>query len=142
MHRVVIEPDGTVTLYIGAENWPFPIPIVKNSSGAWYFDTEAGKKEILYRRVGSNENDAIEILYSLVDAQRDYASELARWRQDQALRDEVPQRRRQAERVVLEDQRQRDAQSHRSAAGRPPPARATTCSRASRRPTTAITTAF
>jgi hypothetical protein len=75
MHRVVLEPDGTATLYIGAENWPFPIPVAKNNSGAWYFNTEAGKQEILYRRVGRNENDAIEILYSLVDAQFDYASE-------------------------------------------------------------------
>ena len=75
MHRVVQEPDGTVTLYVGAENWPLPIPIVKNSSGAWYFDTTAGKTEILQRRVGTNENDAIEILYGLVDAQKDYASE-------------------------------------------------------------------
>jgi Protein of unknown function (DUF2950) len=75
MHRVVIEPDQTATLYIGPENWPGPIPLVKNSSGAWYFDTEAGMKEILYRRVGTNENDAIEILHSLVDAQREYASQ-------------------------------------------------------------------
>jgi hypothetical protein len=75
MHRVVIEPDQTATLYIGAENWPLPISIVKNSSGAWYFDTESGKKEILQRRVGANENDAIEILHALVDAQHDYASE-------------------------------------------------------------------
>jgi hypothetical protein len=75
MHRVVLEPDGSATLYIGAENWPFPIPIVKNSSGAWYFDTESGKKEILYRRIGRNENDAIDILHSLVDAQKDYAAE-------------------------------------------------------------------
>jgi hypothetical protein len=75
MHRVVVEPDGTVTLYIGAENWPTPIPIVKNNNGAWYFDTEAGMKEILNRRVGTNENDAIEIMYALVDAQREYASE-------------------------------------------------------------------
>ena len=75
MHRVVVEPDQTVTLYVGAENWPLPISLVKNASGAWYFDTESGKKEILYRRVGTNENDAINILYSLVDAQREYASE-------------------------------------------------------------------
>jgi hypothetical protein len=75
MHRVVIEPDQTATLYIGAENWPFPISIVKNSSGAWYFDTENGKTEILQRRVGTNENDAIEILHALVDAQHDYAAE-------------------------------------------------------------------
>jgi hypothetical protein len=75
MHRVVIEPDGSATLYIGADNWPVPIPLAKNSSGAWYFDTEAGKKEILYRRVGTNENDAIDILHALVDAQHDYASQ-------------------------------------------------------------------
>ena len=74
MHRVVMEPDQTVTLYIGADNWPMPIPLVKNDKGGWYFDTEAGKQEILYRRVGRNENDAIETLYALVDAQRDYAS--------------------------------------------------------------------
>ena len=74
MHRVVIEPDGTATLYVGAENWPAPIPIVKNSSGQWYFDTEAGVKEILYRRVGTNENDAIDTLHTLVEAQCEYAS--------------------------------------------------------------------
>jgi hypothetical protein len=74
MHRVVMEPNQTVTLYIGADNWPLPIPIVKNNSGAWYFDTEAGAKEILFRRIGRNENDAIEVLYTLVDAQGEYAS--------------------------------------------------------------------
>lgn len=75
MHRLVIEPDQTVTLYVGADNWPMPIPIIKNNNGAWYFDTESGKQEILYRRVGRNENDAIDVLHTLVDAQRDYASE-------------------------------------------------------------------
>ena len=74
MHRVDIEPDQTVTLYIGADNWPLPISIAKNSSGAWYFDTESGEREILYRRIGRNENDAIEILHGLVAAQLDYAS--------------------------------------------------------------------
>ena len=76
MHRVVIEPDETATLYVGADNWPMPISLVKNSAGAWYFDTEAGKQEILYRRIGTNENDAIEVLHSAVDAQMEYASEL------------------------------------------------------------------
>jgi hypothetical protein len=75
MHRVVIEPDGSATLYIGAENWPTPIPLVKNGAGAWYFDTESGKKEILFRRIGTNENDAIDVLHTLVEAQREYASE-------------------------------------------------------------------
>jgi len=74
MHRVVVEPDGSATLYIGAENWPFPISIVKNASGQWHFDAETGKKEVLYRRIGANENDAIEICMALVQAQKDYAS--------------------------------------------------------------------
>jgi hypothetical protein len=74
MHRVVVEPDNTVTLYVGAENWPLPIPIVKNGSGAWYFDTEAGTKEVLFRRVGKNENDAIRVCFVMVDAQMEYAS--------------------------------------------------------------------
>jgi hypothetical protein len=75
MHRVVQEPDGTVTLYVGAENWPAPIPIMKSSGGRWFFDTEAGMKEILYRRIGTNENDAIDTLHTLVEAQREYASQ-------------------------------------------------------------------
>ena len=75
MHRVVLEPNGSATLYVGAENWPLPIPIVKNNGGSWYFNTEEGKKEILYRRVGRNENDAIEVLHTLVEAQHDYADE-------------------------------------------------------------------
>lgn len=45
MHRLVREPDGSVVLYIGAKNWPTPIPIVKKGN-AWFLDTEAGKKEI------------------------------------------------------------------------------------------------
>ena len=47
MHRLVNEPDGTTTLYIGARNWPTPIPLV-HKANAWYFETEAGKREILY----------------------------------------------------------------------------------------------
>lgn len=74
MHRVVMEPDQTATLYVGADNWPTPISIVKNSSGSWYFDTEGGMKEILYRRIGANENDAIDVLQALIEAQKEYAS--------------------------------------------------------------------
>src|SRR3989441_3446165 len=54
MHRFVTEANGTVTLVVGAENWPFPIPLVKNN-GSWYFDTAAGKDEILFRRIGRND---------------------------------------------------------------------------------------
>jgi hypothetical protein len=60
MHRLVREPDGNTVLYIGAENWPFPIPLV-SKNGAWYFDSETGKQEILFRRIGENEATAIEV---------------------------------------------------------------------------------
>jgi len=73
MHRLVKEPDGTTVLYIGAENWPTPIPLV-NQGHSWYFDTEAGKKEILYRRVGRNELSAISVCQELVAAQKEFYS--------------------------------------------------------------------
>jgi DUF2950 family protein len=60
MHRLVQEPDGSTVLYIGAENWPFPIPLVSRN-GAWYFDSETGKQEILFRRIGENEATAIQV---------------------------------------------------------------------------------
>src|ERR1700720_1234122 len=59
MHRLHREPDGSVTLYIGAENWPFPIPLVEKD-GAWHFDPDTGLKEVLFRRIGENELTAIE----------------------------------------------------------------------------------
>ena len=71
MHRLVTEPNGTTTLYIGAENWPTPIPLV-NKGNTWYFDTDAGKKEILYRRIGQNETSAISVCQELVAAQKEY----------------------------------------------------------------------
>ncbi len=71
MHRLVTEPDGTTTLYIGAENWPTPIPLV-HKGDAWYFDTAAGKQEILYRRIGKNELAAIQTCHELVDAEKEY----------------------------------------------------------------------
>jgi hypothetical protein len=73
MHRFVKEPDGTTTLYIGPENWPTPIPLV-NKGDWWYFDAEAGKKEILYRRIGQNEISTIEICRQLVAAEKEYSS--------------------------------------------------------------------
>ena len=60
MHRLVREPDGSTVLYIGAENWPFPIPLV-SENGAWYFDSKAGTQEILFRRIGENEATVIEV---------------------------------------------------------------------------------
>jgi hypothetical protein len=60
MHRWVQEPDGNAVLYIGAENWPFPVPLVSNN-GEWHFDSGRGKQEILFRRIGENEAAAIEV---------------------------------------------------------------------------------
>jgi Protein of unknown function (DUF2950) len=71
MHRLVNEPDGTTVLYIGARNWPTPIPLVHSAHG-WYFDTEAGKKEILYRRIGRNEMSAIRVCQELAAAEHEY----------------------------------------------------------------------
>jgi len=71
MHRFVTEPDRTVTLVVGAENWPFPIPLVQNN-GSWYFDTIAGKDEILFRRIGKNELAAMDACRELVYGQKQY----------------------------------------------------------------------
>jgi len=71
MHRLVMEPDGTTTLYVGAENWPLPIPLM-NKGNMWYFDTAAGKMEILYRRVGRNEVSTIHVCQQLVAAEKEY----------------------------------------------------------------------
>src|SRR5580698_738791 len=74
LHRLVKEPDGTTTLYIGAENWPTPIPLVSKGS-SWYFDTEAGKHEILFRRIGRNEMSTIRVCQELVAAEKEYSTQ-------------------------------------------------------------------
>jgi DUF2950 family protein len=63
MHRLVPEPGGTV-LYVGAENWPFPIPLVSRN-GAWSFDAQTGMREVLLRRIGENEWFAIDVCRGL-----------------------------------------------------------------------------
>ena len=73
MHRLVKEPDGTTTLYIGATNWPTPIPLV-NKGNSWYFDTEAGNREILFRRISRNEISTIGVCQELVAAEKEYHS--------------------------------------------------------------------
>jgi Protein of unknown function (DUF2950) len=60
MHRLVREPDGSTVLYIGAENWPFPVPLA-SKDGAWYFDSKTGTQEIKFRRIGENEATAIQV---------------------------------------------------------------------------------
>jgi hypothetical protein len=74
MHRLVRESDGTTTLYIGAENWPTPIPLV-HKGDRWYFDTVASRKEILFRRIGKNELETVAVCRELVVAQNEYHSE-------------------------------------------------------------------
>lgn len=64
MHRLVREPDGTTVLYIGAENWPFPIPLVSKNN-AWFFDSDTGKEEILFRTIGENETAALQVCHVL-----------------------------------------------------------------------------
>ena len=72
-NKIVMDGDTKARLDIGEEEWPFPIPLVKDGD-AWRFDTEAGAKEILARRVGRNELNAIEVCRAYVEAQREYAS--------------------------------------------------------------------
>jgi DUF2950 family protein len=71
-HQVVMEGNDKGVLVIGREDWPFPIPLVRKD-GTWRFDTAAGREEILYRRIGRNELDAIETCLAYVDAQQEYA---------------------------------------------------------------------
>jgi hypothetical protein len=69
MHRFVREANGDWLLYIGAENWPFPIPLVSRN-GVWRFDPDAGVQEIRFRQIGENEVAAIALCHALVAAKR------------------------------------------------------------------------
>jgi hypothetical protein len=73
LHRLVKEPDGTTTLYIGAMNWPTPIPLV-NKGDSWFFDTDAAEHEILFRRIGKNEMSTMRVCQELVAAEKEYRS--------------------------------------------------------------------
>jgi len=73
MHRFGYDDRGRVILYIGANNWPLPIPLVKQDGG-WVFDTASGKEELLQRRVGQNELFTLRVLEDLAEAQAEYAS--------------------------------------------------------------------
>jgi hypothetical protein len=75
-NEVIVDPRNPklATLLVGDDGWPLPIPLVQKG-GKWLFDTKAGQKEILLRRIGSNELDAIQICRGYVDAQHEYAME-------------------------------------------------------------------
>ena len=75
MNRWRLQTDGSEVLIVGAENHPFPIPLKKNSSGQWYYDTAAGKDEILSRRIGGNELAAIDVMAAMANAQAQYMSQ-------------------------------------------------------------------
>jgi len=73
---VTLDPKNRdrATLVVGNDDWPLPIPIVRRK-GNWYFDSKAGRTEILIRRIGENELDAINICRGFVEAQKEYASD-------------------------------------------------------------------
>lgn len=72
MNRWVDMTDGSRVLYIGADNFAFPVPLAKNSSGRWYFDAVAGAQEIRARNIGRNELLTIDACSELADAQQMY----------------------------------------------------------------------
>ncbi len=77
-HELVAAPDGSMTLTIGKNEWPFPIPIVKDDkAGTWMFDTDRGKDELINRRVGRNELSAIQVCMAIIDAERDFVKRSA-----------------------------------------------------------------
>lgn len=71
-HQITMEGDNKAVVVIGQEDFPLPIPLLRKD-GAWRFDTAAGRQEILFRRIGKNELDAIQSTLAYVDAQNDYA---------------------------------------------------------------------
>ena len=72
-HRLARESDTRMVLEVGANAWPFPIPLVRTTKG-WQFDTQAGLEELLNRRIGRNELGVLGVMRAYVDAQREYAS--------------------------------------------------------------------
>lgn len=76
-HKVFIDPkDGAkAILTVGEDDWPFPVPLVARGN-RWYFDSQRGRREILLRRIGANELDAIKICHGFVEAQKEYASDI------------------------------------------------------------------
>jgi hypothetical protein len=70
-HATEVNADGSATLLVGRDDWPFPIPLVQEAGG-WRFDDEGGVEELINRRVGANELSTIEVCRAIVDAQREY----------------------------------------------------------------------
>jgi hypothetical protein len=71
-HAIQLDGDAKAILSTGASDWPMPIPMVK-LAGGWAFDADAGENELLARRIGRNELDAMQVCLAFVDMQREYA---------------------------------------------------------------------
>jgi len=76
MHRWRRMPDGSQMLLVGADNFPFAIPLKQNADGKWVFDTAAGREEVLNRRIGRNELAVIAVCRAVAAAEADYHSQL------------------------------------------------------------------
>ncbi len=76
-NQITVDPKNSTRaiLSVGNDDWPLPIPLVKKNDGRWSFDTKAGREEILFRRIGANELDVIQICRGYVEAQNEYAME-------------------------------------------------------------------
>lgn len=76
-NSISIDPKtpNRATIIVGEEQWPFPVPLIKQN-GKWYFDSKAGRTEILYRRIGANELDAITVCRGYVEAQEQYSLQI------------------------------------------------------------------
>jgi hypothetical protein len=77
IHTVKMDPSkpNLAILIVGQEQWPLPVPLAKKN-GKWYFDVKSGRQEILFRRIGANELDAIQVCRGFVEAQKEYASQI------------------------------------------------------------------
>jgi hypothetical protein len=76
-NTVKLDPSkpNVATVIVGQEQWPLPVPLVKKN-GKWYFDAKSGRREVLFRRIGANELDAIQVCRGFVEAQKEYASQI------------------------------------------------------------------
>src|SRR5262249_34775437 len=72
-HSIKMDGDARANLVVGDDDWPLPIPLVKKAKG-WSFDAAAGEHEIVARRIGRNELDAIQVCLAFIDMERDYAA--------------------------------------------------------------------
>ena len=99
-HQIAMEGDDKAIVVIGQEDFPLPIPLLRKD-GMWRFDTAAGRDEILFRRIGKNELDAIQACLAYVDAQNEYAEKDRTGASVELLRSTHHQPARKAGRALL-----------------------------------------